>query len=664
MSTYLLEVGLEEVPARFMPALLSELKTRWEAALSAHRIDFETVETVGTYRRLATLIHGIAAQSRPDKTRIRGPITSIAMGPDSKLTPAGLGFLKKNNLSDYTIETEGNKDHIVGYVDHPARPVTELLGPIAESVTLGISLPIAMTWGTGIGPYIRPIHWVASLLDTSAIPVQFFDIASEPTTRGHRFLGSTGATSIPSATHYVDTLARESVIVRPLDRRAIILSALETQMGPTGPWDAELVEEVVFLTEFPSPLVCEIDSTYMGLPQDAIIECIQKNQKYFPVIRDGKLTSQYVIIADSVTPTNATTIRSGNHSVLRARLEDVKFFWEEDIKHSLEANTEKLKSIVYQKGLGSVWDKVQRIEAIATSLAPILGITTLPDLRRAALLCKADLVSQMVLEMPKLQGIMGRIYAQRTHESPDVATAIGNLYVPEIVTDHPLSTAIAMADRLDTIVSCFANKLIPTGSQDPWGVRRAALGVVRAARDLHLPISLAELVDIGYTALGKTDSREACIQFMHDRLVYILECDDARSDLIQCVLQSTNPTIAHILNTLTQFEYQKHEPQFKGLVETGIRIKRLGSTASDIDFNPALLTPDEHTILLPILSLIDTPIQDLGGLNPIATTMPLFFEKILVMDPDLSVRNNRLGMLKHLHSKFAFFGNFEKIVIE
>jgi len=447
-------------------------------------------------------------------------------------------------------------------------------------------------------------------------------------------------------------------------RHDTIAAQLQTIMSPTGEWDADLVDEVTFLTEYPTALVGEIDPIYMNLPQEAIIECIQKNQKYFPVIQDGKLTSRYIVIADSVTETNKATILHGNHSVLRARLEDVKFFWEEDLKTPLAANLDKLKSIVYQKGLGSVWDKTQRIMVIAKEIATLINCKDINSLTRGAALCKADLVSQMVLEMPKLQGVMGGIYALQSGESAAVADAISSVYSPDIDTENAVSAAVAISDRLDTVVSCFANGLIPTGSQDPWGVRRAALAVVRAARDLRLTASLADLVAIGYAALDKTDNpnQGKCIDFMTERLKYILETDGAMSDLVLCVLESATPTIDNILTFLTQLEANKSTPEFKLIVETAIRIKRLG-TAATTDFNPTLLTSEEHAIISPLLPFLEIEIVDFDQLIPVAEIMPHYFDKILVMDLDMSIRNNRLGLLKKLNIKFGKIGNFERIVL-
>lgn len=664
MTTYLLEIGLEEVPARFMPGILSDLKTRWETALGTHRIDFTSVETTGTYRRLTTIIDEIALASRPDRTRIRGPITSIAIGPDGSLTPAGNGFLKKNNLTTYAIETEGGKENIVGYIDLPAQNTIEILGKIATEVSLGISLPIAMTWGIGIGPFIRPIHWILSLLDSTHIPVQLFDIHSGTTTRGHRFLGIQDPLAVPTAKDYFETLRQSSVTVTHTERHDYIVSQLQTIMGPNGAWGADLVEEVTFLTEYPIALVGEIDPIYMNLPQEAIIECIQKNQKYFPVIQEGKLTSRYIVIADSVSDANKATILHGNHSVIRARLEDVRYFWEEDLKSPLAANLDKLKSIVYQKGLGSVWDKTQRIMVIAKEIATLIDCKDTHSVTRGAALCKADLVSQMVLEMPTLQGVMGGIYAQKSGESAAVADAISSVYEPEINTENAVSTAVAMADRLDTVVSCFANGLVPTGSQDPWGVRRAALAVVRAARDLRLKIALSDLVRIGYSALDKPDNpnQTKCIDFMTDRLKYVLETDGAMNDLVLCVLESATPTIDNILTFLTQLEANKSTPEFKVIVETAIRIKRLG-TAATTDFNPTLLTSEEHEIISPLLPFLEIEIVDLDQLIPVAEIMPRYFDKILVMDLDMTIRNNRLGLLRKLNIKFAKIGNFERILL-
>ncbi|NDC82692.1 glycine--tRNA ligase subunit beta [bacterium] len=663
MTIYLLELGFEEIPARFIPGLIAELRSRWMDALNTAHIEYQDVEVVGTYRRIATLIHGMADESAQISHRIRGPIRSVAFTEANELTPAGAGFLRKNNVTDFVVEAEGDKHYIVSYTTIPSRPTVDILGSIATSVVSGISLPIAMKWGDGYGPFIRPVHWIVSLLGDRHVPVEFLGIRSGAMTRTHRFLGSYREATITSASDYVTILNDHYVNVLPAGRRDIIRNELDLNRIH---YDVTLLEEVVFLTEWPVPIWGAIDSDHMTLPAPAVVECIQKNQKYFPAIIDGQLTDRYLIIADSVTPANEAIIKRGNHSVLRARLEDVKFFWNEDRNNSYDNWVKKLDAIVYQKGLGSVGDKVRRMMPLADRFAQWIGADRV-DSVRAAQLSKGDLVSQMVQELPKLQGVMGGIYAQLSGESSAVSSAITHLYDSDIRIDQPVCAALALADRLDTVVSCFANGLIPTGSQDPWGVRRAALAVVRALHRLHIPMTLTDLVSMGFDGLGTgRDKQDLCISFMMDRARYIFETDGVGSDMIpvSAVVDSVispHRSLVQMAHSASHLQSRISDPRLKLITETVIRVSRLGRSASG-RFDPSRLDTNERAGLDPVIQwMAGTDIHTLDDFHVLTDVMPAYFESTLIMDPDLDIRSNRLSFLRDVSTKCELFADFEKL---
>ncbi len=673
MSTYLLELGLEEIPARFIPDFIQAIQSKWESALSTHNVPFETVTVLATYRRIAILTNNISRTTLPTRNRFRGPLQTIAITDSGELTPAGQGFLKKNGLSTYTIEIENDKPYIVGYIDIPSAPTADRLPEIVRAVIDGIPLPIAMKWGTNQGPFIRPIHWIVSLFDTSHIPITLFGQTSDTWTRGHRFLTHSTEPDwiasgirypIESAIQYQSTLRSLSVEVAPEAREAIIIQFLKAH---TDEWDAELVKEVVFLTEWPTPIIGTIDATYMSLPSAPIIECIRKNQKYFPAIRNGQLTQSYILVADSAHTNNLAQIRSGNASVLRARLDDVTFFWTEDQKLTPDDANAKLKKVVYQKGLGSIYDKVIRIQVLANELGTALtdDLETHRLIRDAALICKTDLVSQMVLELPKLQGKMGAIYAKGWGYPDPVCNAIHSLYDPIIPTavDDTVAFCIGVSDRLDTVVSCFKNGLIPTGSQDPWGIRRAALAAIQALlKRAQLTPSL-----IPHFTVGGLTTDPKCRQFLLDRLRYVLETDFALPyDIVAGVLSESAyfHDIFKFGRALNDLKLSS-ATEYKQLVETAVRVSRLAEKANHARIDWTLFTTQELDILNPLRLSIAQPQSTISiqYLQAIAQPMPRYFDAVLIMDQDPSIRENRLALLNYLAIQFNRVANFELLVI-
>ena len=418
MSTYLLEIGCEEIPARFMPTLLSELKSRTETTLTEEHLTYLSVDTLGTYRRLSLIIKGLAEEQPKRTETITGPPTKIGVDANQNYLPPAIGFAKKMGveLTDLTC--------IDGYVtvtkNAGGQKTKTLLPDLITSIIKSIPLPIAMQWGRRQEtPFVRPVHWIVSLLDQEILPIALYDIDAGRDSQGHRFL-SEGKISIKNADHYEQVLETASVIVEPLDRYDRIKQNLPENH------DADLLVEVTFLTEYPVVLKGNIDPIYLQLPQDVLIQCMKKHQKYFPLMDDkGALQPAFFVAAENVTESNKHIIIQGNERVLTARLEDTRFFWEEDLKHPLETNLPKLEKVVFQRGLGTLKDKVNRIITLSTYLKTILfPNSNIEVLNRAVELCKADLVSHMVYELPELQGVMGSIYASKQGESQEVCTAI------------------------------------------------------------------------------------------------------------------------------------------------------------------------------------------------------------------------------------------------
>lgn len=479
--TYTLEIGCEEIPARFIEGLLSGLQQKLQESLAKARIGYQKVETFGTYRRLAIRIAGLAPYSTKEQQEIRGPLAKISRDATGEWLAPALGFLRRYGLGpadvgQLRIQAVEGADYVFLTHIHEAHPTANLLPELVSTTLKQLALPVEMYWGEKQGPFVRPVHWVMSLLDDHVLPFEIFGIRSDRYSYGHRFLTHNGSDidfasgqriPIHHANDYVEALRETHVIVDSAERRARIASGLplSARQGKEG-----LLEEVTALTEWPTVITGKIDEKYRHLPGEAVATCIEKNQRYFSLCgtlsmsENSELDKDCVwIVADNVRTHNAEIILAGNMKVLNARLEDVLFFWEEDLKSPLESKLEALKTVMYQQNLGSLYDKSQRVKTVVQELAEVLEWA--PDSResaaRAALLSKADQVTHMVMEMTELQGVMGSIYAQKSGESDTVSQALLELYQAKPTT--AVGALLGIADRADSLVACFRNGLIPTG---------------------------------------------------------------------------------------------------------------------------------------------------------------------------------------------------------
>lgn len=657
MSTYLLEIGCEEIPARFMPTLLKEIKDRTEAALDEADLKNLEVKTLGTYRRLAVIIKGLPSEQPKRTETITGPPAKIGVDANQNYLPPAIGFAKKMGveLTDLTC--------IDGYVtvtkNAGGQKTKTLLPDLITSIIKSIPLPIAMQWGRRQEtPFVRPVHWIVSLLDQEILPIALYDIDAGRDSQGHRFL-SEGPITIQHADHYEQALETALVIVDPRKRRDRIKKGLPENH------DTELLTEVTFLTEYPVVLKGAIDPIYLQLPQDVLIQCMKKHQKYFPLMdENGTLQPAFFVAAENVTESNKHIIIQGNERVLTARLEDTRFFWEEDLKHPLETNLPKLEKVVFQRGLGTLHDKRIRIQKLADYLYEKLNFKNHETLNRAIQLCKADLVSHMVYELPELQGIMGSIYAEKQGESPDVCTAIVEHYLPkfsgDVLPQTPAGIAISIADKLDTIVACFYNGVIPTGSQDPLGIRRALYGVLQIILQHKLDLDLSTVIDQAYSPLGEQKNRDKLNDFFLQRIRSLFIEKEISYDTADAILDTSNRNISALFQKATRLEaYRKaNGDTMKPLIETAVRIQRLAQKATTHTVNPT------HFVL-PIEHIVYEATQTSNSLDSLAKANTLwtqYFDEVLVMDKDPILQQTRLASLAVASTTYStYLGNAEKI---
>ncbi len=662
---FLLEIGLEEVPARFLVganSLLEQFSSKLQAEMVKQSIPFHGLHPLGTYRRLTITIDQLATVSTTETRKLKGPMAHIAKTDSGELTAAGLGFLKRYGASpdDVTFEDDGGKSYL--FVTHTVmgQPVSDLMAGIVSRAIASLSLPIAMTWGTGEGPFIRPVHWIVCLHGVKIVPVTLFGIHSGRTSYGHRLL-SNGPILLDSATDYIPSLLSGNVVVEPHIRTAKIVSELHTSGVPDG--HADLVDEVVWLTERPQVLTGSFEATYLDVPQDVLIETMVKNQRYFPILDStGHLTNRFAIVADNVTAANSATIIAGNERVLRARLDDAKFFWTEDLKLPLAGYTEKLKVVTFQKGLGSVWDKVERITQLSDYLCDVFGVS--PENRalvlRTAALCKADLVTHMVYEFGSLQGIMGGHYARRSGEPDLVCQGIAEQYQKAITITGKI---VGIADRLDTICACFGNGLIPTGSQDPWGVRRAIYEILNhVSDDTAATISFEDWIRKGFVLLGKSDMDVApCIAFMKDRVCSYADSFGAVAAVSHRIMTDFFPALG-----MAEFvRVHANQEWLIDLITVATRVSKLITPRlTEGVINPDLFEHPEEAQALEAFrsygspSSIETQLTQAASL---AAPLTHYFEAVMVMAEDTAVRQNRLMFLTNVHRLFVSMADFTEI---
>lgn len=687
--TYLLELGTEEIPARFMNQLLTELKEKTSTLFATTQITDIKITTFGTYRRLILILENLP-EKQPDCTRDhKGPPARIAKDEQGNFLAPALAFAKRCHLEPNQLQnrTENNQAYLYATVTEKGQLISDFLINNIPQLIKNLSLPIAMKWGTNSAPFIRPVHWIVSLLNDTPIPVELYQIKSDRISYGHRMLTKnkdpkniiSGKPIIITHAKNYEKLLRSNKVTINHEKRIRSISTFIKKAKQSASQNHELIHETAFLTEYPKPLMAQFDPKYLALPPEVLVVCMQKHQKYFPIFHENILTSQFIFTAENVTAKSMNNIKSGNERVLKARLDDLQFFWDEDQKTTTEQRQEKLKHIVFQKGLGSIHEKTLRIHELSLWLAKKLNLSENSEaIQQTATFCKADLASKMVFELPELQGTMGKYFALNQQEPELVALGIEEHYLPKGQNDRLPKTItgliVGLADRLDTCVCCFQNDLIPTGSQDPWGIRRAIYGIILLIQELKAPLSLDTAIDKAYEILKTPPkNRDKVIDFMHQRLRTTLIDHGYAYDLTDTVLALAFNNLAAAKETANALQIfrKKHPLPFKTCIETAVRIKRLTKATTTSEVEPTLfedpIEADTWQKILQIQSKADpapTILKKLETLSQLTAPMTVYFEKILVMHPDERIKANRLNFLRSCYNLYAQFGDLEKVVIE
>ena len=675
----LLEIGTEEIPAHAMPGILDQLKTLATKALDEARIKFGNIRTLGTPRRLALLVDDVAARQTDVSTEKRGASAKIAFDADGKPTKAAIGFAKKNNVAPEDLVTRDG--YIYAVIREQGKPSAEIFATLLPKLICDLSFPNNMRWGSLDFKFIRPLRWIVALFGDEVIPFEVANVTSGRTSRGHRFL-SAGDFDIATAGDYVSDCEKNFVVVDQDKRRDMIVAQIKdvaaSKNGVAEITD-DLLEEVLYLVEYPTALVGEFETKYLELPAEAVITPMRDHQRYFPVkTTDGKLMPLFVTIRNGGKD-YLDIVQHGNERVLKARLEDARFFFNEDRKKTLAAHRDKLKTVVFQEGLGSVYEKTARLVKLVEKIADTFGVDA-TDVKRAAELSKADLVTGMVTEFTELQGVMGREYAKLDGENPEVCAAIDEHYMPRFAGDaQPKSTAgkiLSLADKIDNIVATFSRGLVPTGSQDPFALRRQALGIVNQLTAARQSVSIRELVETAMDLLNITDKvgrekiQSEVADFMRLRVKNVLSAT-TRYDVIDAVIDDVDDVFAVTLKAAALEQFLA-TPDAVKTIQSFVRVSNLAKKADSTDIDSTLFTLDAEKVLFRAFEAVKVAADELVAkkdflgaldvLKKLSAPIDSFFDAVMVMDDDLTVRRNRLALLKSTDELLGKIADFGKIV--
>ena len=675
----LFEIGTEEIPAHVMPHLLEDLAQLAETMLKEHRLSYEKVRTLGTPRRAALIVTGLAERQEDVNTETRGPSVAIAFDADGNPTKAGAGFARGQGVDPSAlIQRDG---YVYASVHESGAATAELLTSLLPDLVRAIPLPNSMRWGDLDFRFIRPIRWFVALYGTEIVPFTLAGVTSGNHSRGHRTLAPADFV-ITSAADYEAACEKAYIIVDPERRRAMICEQItETAKacGGTAEITPDLLEEVLYLVEYPTALSGSFEEKYLALPAEAVITPMRDHQRYFPVkAADGSLLPAFITVRNG-GKAHLDVVAHGNERVLRARLADAQFFFDEDRKKSLAEHREKLKTVVFQRGLGSMYEKTERLMALTTAIVEEMAAgdtddAALADARRAAELSKADLVTGMVTEFTELQGIMGREYALLDGESPAVARAIDEQYMPRFAGDElpqtPLGVALSAADKIDNIVGTFSQGRIPTGSQDPFGLRRQALGLVLMLIEQESTMLLSDLVDEACDLYDLEEFRDKMQVYVADfirlRLKNVLSERGVRYDVQEAVLGDVD-LVADVPVRAAYVERLLASEGGEALVQSFVRVGNIARSVTGSTLDPALFKAEEEGALLSAYQAAAAARAE--GEDTLPTEQALgraidtFFDAVMVMDKDARVKENRLSLLKMIDDYLLETADYSKIVL-
>lgn len=677
----LFEIGAEEIPAGFMPNILGQLKQLAETKLNDAHLPFESIATYGTPRRLALIVKGLADTSAEISERHKGPSASIAYDADGNATKAAIGFARGKGLDVADLVVEDG--YIYAETKTAGVPAKDIVTDMLPQLITGLNFPKSMHWGNLDAKFVRPVRWLVALLDEEVIPVEFATVKSGNVTRGHRFLGADEIT-IKNAASYVDILKENFVMVDQDARRELIskqLHDIADSKNASIVWDDDLLEEINYLVEWPTALCGGFEESYLALPDAAIITPMKDHQRYFPLVdQDGKLLPMFLTVRNG-SDHSIEVVQAGNERVLRARLDDAKFFFNEDRKKPLIDRQDGLTKIVFQEGLGNLADKTERLLKLGRVFGEECGLheDAAVVLERATELAKTDLTTGMVTEFTELQGVMGKEYALLDGESEEVAEAIFEQYLPRFAGDVLPQTeagkVLSIIDKVDNIVATFSRGLIPTGSQDPYALRRQTIGILNILLGSEWNISLRPIFKASMELLNVPAEKQDELlgqveEFFTLRLKNIFLDREVPHHVIDLLLSNNELSVADAEGLVNALLANRIDENVE-LVQAYTRMYNLVKDVEYTGVNSDLLKEDAEKALFEAaskaseVSLAAWEANDYTAVVAIpATLVPAinkFFEDVMVMDKDEAIKANRLQLVRLAYNVMAIIGDISAL---
>ena len=677
----LFEIGAEEIPAGFMPNILGQLKPLAETKLNDAHLPFESIATYGTPRRLALIVKGLADTSAEISERHKGPSASIAYDADGNATKAAIGFARGKGLDVADLVVEDG--YIYAETKTAGVPAKDIVTDMLPQLITGLNFPKSMHWGNLDAKFVRPVRWLVALLDEEVIPVEFATVKSGNVTRGHRFLGADEIT-IKNAASYVDTLKENFVMVDQDARRELISKQLHDMAASKNAsivWDDDLLEEINYLVEWPTALCGGFEESYLALPDAAIITPMKDHQRYFPLVdQDGKLLPMFLTVRNG-SDHSIEVVQAGNERVLRARLDDAKFFFNEDRKKPLIDRQDGLTKIVFQEGLGNLADKTERLLTLGRVFSEECELheDARVVLERATELAKTDLTTGMVTEFTELQGVMGKEYALLDGESPEVAEAIFEQYLPRFAGDVLPQTeagkVLSIIDKIDNIVATFSRGLIPTGSQDPYALRRQTIGILNILLNSEWNISLRPIIVESMNLLNvPTEKQDELLgqveEFITLRLKNIFLDREVPHHVIDLLLSNNELSVADAEGLVKALLANRIDENVE-LVQAFTRMYNLVKDVTYTGVDESLLKEDAERTLYEAATKASEASIDAWDNNDYdavvavpATLVPAintFFEDVMVMDKDEAIKANRLQLVRLAYSVMAIIGDISAL---
>ena len=686
MPEFFIEIGSEEIPSGYVEPALMYMREELTSFFTRNKIQAGAPQVLGTPRRLVLSVKGVDVLQEDSVDFFQGPSISVAFDDQGEPTKAAIGFARGKGLdaSDLTKESTPKGEVVCARVEKKGRPTQDHLNEFLPKFIGNIPFPKKMRWQNKARPFARPLHWITAIFNDKPLQFNFDGIECGQFSPGHRFL-KPDKFEVKNLSSYLEQSANHFLMVDPELRKRKILEQVQKlaqEVGGSVEEDLSLLNVVNFLVEYPVAIKGDFDPCFLELPKELLVMTMKYHQKYFHVSDEKENLLPYFITISNMPESHQ--IKNGNERVLRARLEDARFFYNEDKKKQLDDFVGEMKGVVFQKKLGTLYEKMERV----SGLSGVLSNFVCPDKQKQALragrLCKADLMTLMVYEFPELQGIMGGYYATHSGEVPEVAKAIKEHYRPAFSGDVPpeseLGAIIAVADKLDTIIGCIGVGLIPSGSEDPYGLRRNALGIIQIFLCWGWQVPLISLIEDGLRSMGSKLKLEPetikkhVLELFSQRYKSHLDAEGFPHDAIDCVLSTGLDSIVDIKAKVVAFSDLKKQPYFEPLAIAFRRVVSILKEGADGQVDPLLLHEPAEKKLFEVYLKLHEPVlqhiqkkefdQALEKISEIKPAVDEFFDEVMVMVEDVSLRNNRLYLLHQISSLFSGLADFSRIILK